>query len=53
MLLTPFSTGEGNVDCFYYDGEMKNCDQKILKKFDMSKFEPIKWNNIKEDDLPF
>ena len=23
MLITPFRSGEGNIDCFYYDGEIK------------------------------
>jgi len=53
MLITPFRSGEGNIDCFYYDGEMKDCDKKILEKFDMIKFEPVKWKETKEDNLPF
>ena len=53
MLITPFRSGEGNIDCFYYDGEMKECNEEILEKFDMQKFEPIEWKETKEDDLPF
>ena len=43
MLITPFRIGEGYIDCFYFYGEMKECDDEVLEKFDMSKFEPIKW----------
>jgi len=53
MLITSFRSGEGNIDCFYYDGEIKNCDEEILEKFNMQEYEPIKWKEIKEDDLPF
>ena len=53
MLITPFRSGEGNIDCFYYDGEMKDCNKKILEKFDMIKYEPVKWKETKEDNLPF
>ena len=53
MQITSFRSGEGNIDCFYYDGEIKNCDEEILEKFNMQEYEPIKWKEIKEDDLPF
>ena len=53
MLITPFKLGEGEIDCFYYDGEIKDCNKEILEKFDMSKFEPIEWKNINDMDIPF
>jgi len=53
MLITPFRSGEGNIDCFYYDGEIKDFNEDILEKFDMLKFEPIEWKKIEEYDLPF
>ena len=53
MIITPFRAGEGEIDCFYYNGEIKDCNKKILKKFDMSKFEPILWKEIKNEDIPF
>ena len=53
MLITPFRSGEGNIDYFYYDGEVKKCNKEILEKFDMQKYKPIKWKETKEDDLPF
>ena len=53
ILITPFRSGEGNIDCFYYDGEIKDCNEDILEKFDMLKFEPIEWKKIEEYDLPF
>ena len=53
MLITPFRSGEGNIDCFYYDGEIKDCNEEILEKFDMQKYDPIEWKEIEEDDLPF
>ena len=51
VLITPFRVGE--VDCFYFDGEMKECDKKIFQKFDISKYEPIIWKKIEDEDLPF
>ena len=52
MLITPFSF-EGNLDCFYYDGIMKDCNKEILKKFDTQNYEPIEWGMIDVDDIPF
>jgi len=49
ILITPFRTGEGNIDCFYYDEEIKDCNEDILEKFDMQKFEPIEWHGIIKD----
>jgi len=46
MLITSFISGEGYIDCFYYDGEIKKCSEEILEKFDMQKFEPIEWSKI-------
>ncbi len=43
MLITPFRAGEGIVDCFYYEGEMKDCNKEILNEFDMQNYEPIEW----------
>ena len=45
ILITPHRNGEGVIDCFYYDKEIKECDKKILNKFDMKKYEPIKWRS--------
>jgi len=42
-----------NRDCFYFDEEIKECNEKILKKFDMEKYEPIKWKTEEKQDLPF
>ena len=53
MLITPFKAGVGYIECFYFDGDIKECDDKVLEKFDMSKFEPIKWKKINNDKLPF
>ena len=48
ILITPFRSGEGYVDCFYYDGEIKDCNKEILKKFDMKNYEPIEWRRIEQ-----
>jgi len=53
MLITPFKADEGIVDCFYFDGEMKECNKKILDKFDMKKFEPIIWKEAINNNIPF
>jgi len=54
MLMSPFRSGEGSVDCFYYDGEIKDCNEKILEKFNTKNYEPINWKGVeKEDEYPF
>ena len=53
MLMAPFRAGEGEIDCFYFDGEMRECSEEILEKFDMSKFEPVIWKSIENEDIPF
>ena len=53
MLITPFRAGEGIVDCFYYDGKMKECNNKILNKFDMKNYEPLCWKKTEEKKLLF
>jgi len=53
MIITPFRAGEGEIDCFYYESEIKNCNKEILEKFDMSKLEPISWKNMEDKDVPF
>jgi hypothetical protein len=40
-------------DCFYFDGEMRECSDEIINKFDMSKYEPIIWKSDNFDDVPF
>ena len=51
VLITPLNSLQN--DCFYYDGEIKNCNKKILEKFNMENFEPIEWKKIEEKDIPF
>jgi len=53
MLITPFRSGEGYIDYFYYDREIKDCNKKILEKFNIKNYEPIKWKETKEYDLDF
>ena len=42
ILITPFNTIK-IIDCFYFNKELFDCDDEILNKFDMSKYEPIQW----------
>lgn len=50
MLMTPFRSGKGYIDCFYYDGKIKDCNKEILERFNMQKYEPIEWKKIEEDN---
>jgi len=49
MLIVPVGLGGWEEDCFYYDGEMKECGEDVTDKFDTSKYEPIIW---KEQNIP-
>lgn len=41
-------------DCFYYKDEILDCNDEIIEKFDMRKFEPIIWKKDEsEEDIPF
>jgi len=53
ILITPFRAGEGIIDCFYVDGKIQECNKKILDKFNMTKFEPIIWKTMNNNDIPF
>jgi len=53
MLITPLSISGEVEDCFYFDGEMRECSDEIINKFDMSKYEPIIWKSDNFDDVPF
>jgi len=32
---------------------MWNCNDEIIEKFNIEKYEPIIWKEIEEEDLPF
>jgi len=54
VLITPYRIGEGEVNCIYFDGNiMWNCNDEIIEKFNIEKYEPIIWKEIEEEDLPF
>ena len=53
MLITPATIGEGEDDCFYYNGQMKECSSEIFEMFDVSKYEPLVWKDETIEDTPF
>ncbi len=53
MLITPLSISGEVENCFYFDGEMRECISEIIDKFDALKYEPITWKSDYFDDVPF
>lgn len=51
MLITPSDIE--NKDCFYFDGDLKECNEEIIAKFDSARYEPLIWKEPNNQNTPF